>query len=87
MNYDWYNLFNKTEFEAEDLTSRTLTLDLEGVGVSEVLVTKGNMLGITYQGVFLPINLDDKNPFDFEGYAVYLDENDDVHLGIAVDEA
>jgi hypothetical protein len=86
MNYDWYKVFNKTEFEALDLVSKTYTLDMEGIGEKEVLVTKGVELGITYQDVFLPLNLNAVNPFEFEDHAIYIDANDDVFLGIAVED-
>lgn len=86
MTYNWYKIFNLTEFEALDLPSRAYTSILEEIGERTILVTKGNKTSILYEGVFLPINNFDKNPFEFDGYAVYIDENDDVYLGIEVDE-
>ena len=82
MIYDYYKIFNKTEFEALDLVSKTYTLDLEGIGESEILVTKGVELGITYDGVFLSLNMNDENPFEFDDHAIYIDANDDVWLGV-----
>jgi hypothetical protein len=61
MIYTWYYIFNKDEFDALNLVSKTYTLILKGIGQREVLVTKGNYLGITYDDVFLPVNLDGKN--------------------------
>ena len=86
MNYDWYLIFNKDEFEELDLVSKTYSLDLEGIGTKDVLVTWGEKLGITYEGIFLPLELNDENPFEFESHAVYIDEDNDVYLGIATDE-
>lgn len=83
--YDWYNLFSLTEFEAADLVSRSITVVLEGVGEKEILITKGNTTGITYEGVFLPVNFLGKNPFEFEEYAVYLDADNNVWLGLEVE--
>jgi hypothetical protein len=81
--FTWYKIFNTTEFDALGLVSKTYTYNLQGVGQKSILVTKANGYGITYEGVFLFLNLNDENPFEFDGYAIYSDANDDVHLGIA----
>lgn len=86
MAYQAFKIFNKDEFDALDLYSKTYTLDLEGIGQKDILVTKGNLYGITYDGVFLALNQNDKNPFEFEGYAIYMDDNNDVYLGIEIEE-
>lgn len=86
MTFGWYKLFNKTEFVGLDLVSRTLNLELEGIGEKDILITLGETLSITYEGVFLSCELNDKNPFVFEGHAVYLDANNDVWLGIEIPE-
>jgi len=83
MTYDWYYIFNLTEFEALDLVSRMYTPILENLGQKEILVTKGNYTSILYDDVFLPINLNDRNPFAMGDYAVYLDsDSQNVFLGI-----
>lgn len=86
MQYTWFKIFNTTEFAALGLVSKTYTLDLEGVGQKDVFVTKGVNYGITYEDIFLPLELNAKNPFAFEGHAIYVDADDNVYLGIAVDE-
>ena len=86
MIFDWYKLFNLVEFNNLGLVSRELTLDLEDLGETSIRITKGNYTSILYDDVFLPINMVDENPFVFEGYAVYLDANNDVFLGIEQDE-
>lgn len=82
--YNWFKIFNKTEFEATGLVSRTYKLNLEGLGQKDILVTKGNGLGLTYNNIFLLIELNTLNPFTFEGHAIYIDESNDVFLGVAV---
>lgn len=84
--FTWYWIFNSALFDAKGLFSYTYTVILDGIGERNILATKGELLGITYDGVFLPVMLNDKNPFSIDGYAVYIDENDDVYLGIAVPE-
>jgi hypothetical protein len=85
MNYTWFYIFTLSEFEAAGVTSRTYTVILDGLGQTDLLVTKGNLVGLTYEGVFLPIQLGDANPFALDGYAVYIDEDDQVWLGIEVE--
>jgi hypothetical protein len=89
MNYDWYNIYNMTEFLATGLVSRTVTVIFDGLGLKEILLTKGYDDGVSvlFDDVFLKINLNDKNPFEFEDRAVYLDSNNDIWVGIAVDES
>lgn len=85
--YDWYKLFNKTEFEAEELVSRTLLVQLEGRGREQFHITRGNTVAVTYDSdIFLPVNFLEQNPYVQETYAVYLDGNDDVWFGFEVDE-
>lgn len=84
MNYTWFLIFNLAEFISLDLGSKTYTLNLDGVGEKDILVTSGNLVSITYDGIVLSINLNTKNPFEFEDHAIYVDDNDDVYLGIAV---
>lgn len=81
--YNTYKIVNLDEFEATGLVSRTIQAVLSGIGLKNILVTKGNVLGITYEGVFLGLNLNGKNYMEFEGYAIFLDDLNDVYLGIA----
>lgn len=83
MIYDWYLIFNKAEFEAAGLVSRTVSVFLEDIGEKEVLITKGNELGVLYEDTFLMVNFEENNPWAISPYAVFWDEEtDDVYLGI-----
>lgn len=82
--YNWFKIFNTADFDATGLVSRTYTLNLEGVGQKDILVTKGAGYGLTYEGVFLSVGLNGANPFEFEGLAAYKSTSNDVYLGIAV---
>ncbi len=82
-DFDFYKIINKAEFEAEGLKSREVTVILEGLGQKTVLVTKQMLFCLVYDGAILPVNLDGAdNPFEFEGYAAYIDDADDVYLGV-----
>lgn len=82
MEYDWYNVFNLPDFEAEGLVSKKLEVVLDGIGEAEILITKGNTVAILYDEVFLPVNFLGNNPFARDGYAVYKGANGDVWLGV-----
>lgn len=86
MIYNWFKIFNLVEFEDSLLTSKQYDVILEGYDSNTILVTKGIGTSVNIDDVFLPINLNEKNPFAFEDRAVYLDDNNDVWVGIAVDE-
>lgn len=86
MTYNWYLVFNLAEFIEEDLPSTTVTLDLEDIGQKDILITRGNMYSVVYEDVMLPIDFNGENPYSFSPYAVFRDENDDVWLGIEVEE-
>jgi hypothetical protein len=80
--FNWYRLFNLTDFESTGLTSHAFVVELEAIGPKEILITKGNSTSILYEDAFLTIGLNDKNPFRYGERAVYLDDNDDVWLGV-----
>lgn len=90
MTFDWYLLFNLTEFLSSGLVSKTLDIILENIGDAQVIVTRGNLTSIVYEDVMMPIEFNGDNPFIREGtdgtYAVYKDANENVWLGIEVDE-
>ncbi len=84
MSFNWYKIFNRAEFLATGLVSREVGLALDGVGLATFLITQGNLLSLTYNGIMLSIGVTDANPFVFEGNAIYVDANDDVWWGIEV---
>lgn len=86
MNYDWYLIFNQTEFLALDLVSKEYVLDLQDIGQKTIKAFSGNLISICYEGVFLSVNLNQKNPFKFDSHAVYIDENQNVYLGVLVED-
>lgn len=81
-SYDWYNIFNYTEFDESGLTSQKITVNLEDRGEKEIIITKGNHVGVLFDDVFLPIELNDRNPFVFESRAVYIDADNEVWVGV-----
>lgn len=86
MVYTWFKIFNTTEFDALGLVSKNYQVVLEGIGLRDILVTKGSNYGITYEGIFLPYDLNDQNPFYFEDHAICLNTDGYMYLGIGEEE-
>lgn len=87
--FDWYKIFNLQEFLDLGLVSRTYTYFFEGLGERSVLVTKGNTVGLTFDGEFLPIefiDLYDSGKYVSGSYAIEKHSNGDIYLGIEVEE-
>lgn len=84
MNWNWYKLFSLTDFLAEEIASRELIVLLESLGRTSVLISRGNMVSISYGGSYLPVNFPDVNPYIAGGYAAYLDGENFVWLGVEV---
>jgi hypothetical protein len=78
----WYNIINLDTFEATGLVSRTVQVVIGTLGLKDVLVTKGNKVSLLYDDTFLSIDLNDKNPFEQDNRLVYLDDNNDIWLGL-----
>ncbi len=82
---NFWKIFNYAEFEATGLVSWSLTLLLGDVGEREILVVRGNVISVVFDGVMLPITVG-ANPYTRDGYTIYRDASDDVWLGIEADE-
>lgn len=79
--YLWFYIFNSDEFEASGLVSRTYSLVLDGIGQKDILVTQGNLLGMTYEETYLALNLNDQEVTVMDDFAIYRDTNKNVWLG------
>lgn len=85
MIFNWYRIFNLTEFLSTELVSVTYELELENLGIKKVLVTQGNEIGVTYDDTMLVVPDEADEIFTFNGKAVYWSSTtDDVYLGLPV---
>jgi hypothetical protein len=85
-DFIWYQIVNYNDFVDLDLPSQEFEAIFTNIGLKDVLITKGNLVSMLYEGVFLSCELNDQNPFEFDGHAIWRDENDDLWLGIAKEE-
>lgn len=81
-DYTFYNVFNLDDFEAEGLVSKEYTKEFEGVGEKTILVTKSNLVGVLFDDIYLPLELNNNNPFEMDDRAVYIDDDNEVYVGI-----
>lgn len=82
--YNWFKIFNTDEFDALGLVSKNYEVTLDGVGLKNVLVTKGIGYGMTCDDVFVAVEMNGTNPTEFDGLASYIATNGDVYLGFEV---
>lgn len=86
VTYDWFNIYNKTIFLAEGIPSKKLEYEFEGYDIKTIVLTNGNAIGVIIEDVFLAVGMNDKDPFEFEDYAVTLDPaTQDIWVGIKVE--
>ncbi len=83
--YDWYKIINLDYFNERDLPSLEVTANFESRGLKPVMVVKGAYVSVIFEGVMLSVAMSDLDPFEFEGYSVNLDENNDIWIGIEKD--
>lgn len=80
--FKWYQVFNLDSFLEAGLVSREYKIAIAGVGEKTIVAFSAVGVSILVDDIFLTIGLNEKNPMRFDTYAVFLDENDDVWLGI-----
>lgn len=86
MTVNWYNIGNKAEFEAKGIPQEVFTKELEDLGQQEIVFLKGFSFSVIFMGEMLTPVLNNRNPFDGEKVACYIDpENSDVWVGYETD--
>lgn len=83
--FDWYKIFNLTEFLALNFVSKDYTYVLEDRGQLTFRAVQGNTVSIVYDDVILPVEFLGANPFTFGGYSIYKDTNNDVWFGFEIE--
>jgi hypothetical protein len=85
--YDWFKLFNLTDFLATGLVSRETLYRFEVYGDKTILVARGNTNTISFDDgeVIIPIPTEIGQSNVRGIYAVYLDANNLVWLGFATE--
>lgn len=79
--WTWFKIFSLTEFLAEEIVSRSMTVSLEGVGEKEILITQGNCIGITCDETYLSPDING-NAYTRDGLGIFKDSENYIWLGI-----
>lgn len=79
--YDWYKLFNRTEFEALGVPSRQYTMEFQDRGLKTFMATKGIGVSVLIDDVFLMADLNNKNPFVFDSMVISTDSENNIWVG------
>jgi hypothetical protein len=64
-----------------------VVLQTQEYGRLEFMIYRGFGFSIVYKDNYLPINLNNQNPFQFNEYLVFWDINDNFWFGFDQDEA
>jgi hypothetical protein len=81
MIYDWYYIADLQEFIDTGLVSRQFDVQFP-FGTKNILLTSGKLISMLYDGIFISVGLNEKNPSSFEGIATYYDSDGFLWLGI-----
>lgn len=84
--FNWYRLINQQAFLDTNLTSYEVTVSLEDIGETSLMIVRGVGVSIVYDNEIYPVNLNGKNPFRFGLRAVNLDANGDIWFGVYVED-
>ncbi len=83
---EWFDVYNEATFLDEDLVSKSVTVDMGTRGDQTVVIFRGNFTSLLFDGVFLCADMNDRNPFHFADHLIYIDDDDEIWLGIVTDE-
>lgn len=82
--YEWFPIFELQSFRDTGLWSRELTVVLGSFGEKKILISVGCTISVTVDDAFLPIGFLGRAVYESDGYAVAMDTNGYVQLGVAV---
>ena len=71
--FDWYKIISIEDFEKNGTPSMDISADTQERGRLDISVYKGVFYALVYDGVYLPVGLNGRNPFIKNGYAAYSD--------------
>lgn len=87
MAVKWYNVANKDKFESLNIPQQELNLDLEGLGLTKVVLLNGiGGLSVIFRGVMLTPYLNNRNPYAKDKTTAYLHpKTNDIWVGYETD--
>lgn len=85
MTVNWYKVGNAKEFEEMNIPQLVQEVELEDMGMVEIVFMKGFNISIIFNGEVLTPELNGRNPFFRNKTTAYIDpETKDVWVGYEV---
>lgn len=81
-DYSWFKIFDYDDFDSTELPSRTYSVYLTGLGLKNILVTKGNYIGMVVDDNFLCLEVNARSPFYFNSKAIFKNSLGEVYYGV-----
>lgn len=80
---EWYQIVNLADFLSLGLYSRVYSINFS-FGTADVMICQGNSTNIFFDDVFLTLDLNTQNPYIFDNHLAYLDQSNNIWLGVYV---
>lgn len=85
MKVAWYNIGNAENFEKMGIPQLAQELELEDLGMVEIVLIKGFNLSVIFNGEMMTPNLNGRNPFSKNKTTAYIDPiTKDIWVGYEV---
>lgn len=84
MIFDWYLVYNLTDFDALSIPSKFIALNTEDRGLINLTITKGQYYGVNFldDDIFLAVGINNQNPFNLGSRSVAIDEDNNLWIGL-----
>lgn len=81
-NWRWWKILNLDEFTALNVPDYYLTLNLEGIGLTDIVIMRGFDISVLFLGYVLTPFLNNRNGFNIKGkVSAYIDEQNNLWVG------
>lgn len=79
--WKWFNVLSLADFDAKNVPDMSFTRSVEGFGVKEMRICKGNFYALILDGVYLPVGVNGRNAFSVRERGAYIDESRNLWAG------
>lgn len=81
-NWRWWKITDLTEFDKLNVPDLYLSLNLEGLGLTDIVVMRGFNISVLFMGYVLTPFLNNRNGFSANNkVSAYIDENNNLWVG------
>jgi len=72
---NWYPIITITDFKKNDTPSMDISIETAEYGILEIRIVKSNFYALVYNDIYLPIELNEQNPYQRDNLKAYSDGN------------